>query len=229
MIFLKEIKTDAIKVSKGDVENVFLVEKIAKTNLPVIIDAREKFSDVERAIQICKDNGNNQIIIMHCPSGYPAEAAGVHLRAINAIKEKYDYPIGFADHSLGGLMNYAAIALGVNMIEKTITKDKTTEQSEHYMSLEPHELKPFIQNIRSIEAAQGDPDILKVSRVSLDGRRCFVAKKEITIGEKITLSILDFQRPGNTGISCAEGHNILNKIAKTTIPKGTFLQWHMLE
>jgi N,N'-diacetyllegionaminate synthase len=151
--FLVEIRVHAIKINKGDTNNVLLAEKIAKAGLPVIIDGREKFEDVENTIRICEESGNHQIIIMHCPSGYPAESAGVHLNAIKEIQRKYDYPVGFADHSLGDIMNYAAVAIGVNMLEKTITLDKTREESEHYMSLEPEELKPFIQNVRAIEEA----------------------------------------------------------------------------
>lgn len=226
--FLVEINVDAIKVSKGDINNVILIEKIAKTKLPIILDGREKFEDVERAIKICEDNGNEQIVIMHCPSGYPAESSDVHLNAIKTIHEKYDYPVGFADHSLGDVMNYAAVAMGANMLEKTIALDKTAERSEHYMSLEPHELKSFIQNIRSVESAMGTSEILKSSRVSEDLRRCFVAKRDIQKGEKVSISALDFRRPGNAGISCSDGHKILNKTAKNHIPKDAVIQWNML-
>jgi len=59
--FLVELKVDAIKVSKGDINNVLLIDQIAKTQLPVILDSREKLDDVEKAIKICKDNGNEKI------------------------------------------------------------------------------------------------------------------------------------------------------------------------
>ena len=77
--FLIEAKVDAIKVSKGDINNVLLIDQIAKTNLPIILDGREKFEDVEKAIEICEKNGNYKIIIMHCPSGYPAEIGRAHV------------------------------------------------------------------------------------------------------------------------------------------------------
>ncbi len=226
---LIDLKVDAIKVSKGDINNVLLIERIAQTKLPLILDGREKFSEVDNAVKICEKNGNEQIIIMHCPSGYPAENSGVHLRAIQAIQEKYQYPVGFADHSYGDLMNYAALALGVNMLEKTITLDKKTEHAEHFMSLEPYELKPFIKNIRAIESAMGDPNILMSSRVSESSRRCFVAKYDIKKGDKITRDNIDYQRPENMGIPCSEGFNILDKVSKIDISKGTPLQWEMLD
>jgi|SRR3972149_1555100 len=227
--FLVGIGVDALKISKGDINNVLLIEQAAKTKLPIILDGREKFEDVDKAIKICESNGNNQIVIMHCPSGYPAENSGIHLSAITAIQKKYEYPVGFADHSPGDMMNYAAVALGASMLEKTITTDKTIEHVEHFMSLELNQLKSFVQNIRAIEKAMGDPSILEISRVEENARRSFVAKNYIKKGEKITRNNLDFKRPGNAGISVAEGYAILGKIASKDIPIDTFLQWDMLE
>ena len=226
---IKNIKVDAIKVSKGDINNVLLIEKIAKSNLPVILDGREKFDDIKKAIEICEKNGNSQIIIMHCPSGYPVEDSGVHLNAITEIQKKYDYPIGFADHSPGGIMNYPAVALGANMLEKTITLDKNVEHVEHFMSLEIDEIKEFVKNVRVVEAAMGDANILLKSRVEENARRSLVAKKDIKKGEKITRELLDYKRQGNSGISVANGLEIIGMEIIENIPEGTFLQWEMLK
>lgn len=227
--FLKDVGVDAIKIAKGDINNVILIDYVARTGLPVILDGREKFVDVERAVQICEKNNNTQIVIMHCPSGYPAENAGVHLNAINSIKNKFEYPVGFADHSPNDIMNYAALALGVNMLEKTITSDKKTEHVEHFMSLELNQLKSFVENVRAVEQAMGDEKILLKSRVSEDTRRSFVAKTDIKKGQKISSNDLDFQRPGNMGISVSEGFDIIGKIALSDISKGTILQKNMLK
>lgn len=227
--FLADIGVDALKISKGDINNVLLIEEAAKSKLPVILDGRERFEDVENGIKICESNGNDQIIIMHCPSGYPAENAGIHLRAINAIQQRCQYPVGFADHSPGGIMNYAAVALGASMLEKTITTDTTIEHVEHFMSLELSELKKFVENIRAVEQAMGNPDILLTSRVEETARRSLVAKRDIKIGEKITKNDLEHKRPGNAGISVADGFKILGKKSIQDIAAGTFLQWSMLE
>lgn len=227
--FLTEIETDAIKVSKGDINNSLLIDAISKTNLPVILDAREKFEDVEKAIKICEENNNHKIIIMHCPSGYPAENSGVHLNALKSIIEKHPCPVGFSDHSPGDLMNYAAVSLGTDMIEKTITLDKTIEQVEHFMSLELNDLQKLVKNIRSIEEAMGDSKILNTSRVEETSRRSLVAKSTIQKGDLLSTTNIDYKRPGNSGISCSEGLNLLGKRAKQNIPKDTFLQYDMIE
>ena len=227
--FLKDINVDAIKISKGDINNVLLIDYASKKNIPIILDGREKFSDVEKALKICEKNKNFQVLIMHCPSGYPAESAGVHLKAIGRIKERYEYPVGYADHSPNDIMNYGAITLGANMLEKTITSNKKTDRIEHLMSLEINELKEFVRNINELENAMGNPNILQVSRVNEDARRSIIAKETIAPGEKISLEKIDFQRPGNLGISASEGFKILNKKSNCLIKKGTIIKKNMLK
>jgi len=227
--FLQTQSVDALKVSKGDINNVLLIEKMAQTNLPIILDAREKSDDVKKAVEICEQNNNFQIVVMHCPSGYPVENSGVHLNAITQLIKDYKYPIGFADHSPGDMMNYAAISLGAKMLEKTITLDKQTEHVEHFMSLEMDELKKFVNNIRILEKALGTGEILKASRVEESARRSIVARNDIPKDKVLTKNDFDFRRPGNLGISVSEGFSLIGKKTKREITKNTFLQWDMVE
>jgi N,N'-diacetyllegionaminate synthase len=226
--FLCEAGVDAFKIAKGDVNNVLLVEAVAKTHKPLIVDGREKFEDVARDVSIAEQAGNNQIIIMHCPSGYPSPNESVHLKALPVIKEFFGYPVGFSDHSTGMAMNFAAVALGATMLEKTVSQNKHTEHVEHYMSLEPGEFREFVRLVRSVESGLGSAAILFQDRVGTGARRCFVAKRDIRAGERIRLDALDFQRPGEGGIPVSEGYAVLEKKAIELIVRGTRLQWKQL-
>ena len=50
-------------------------------------------------------------------------------------------------------MNIAAICLGANMIEKTITTDRTTPSVEHMFSLEEKEAASFVQGNKRSRAS----------------------------------------------------------------------------
>ena len=219
---LAEMNVAAIKVAKADINHRILIEYIAKKGLPVILDARERFEDVEAACQICEANGVQDIIIMHCPSGYPSKHAGVHLRTIPQIKSIFGYPVAYSDHSVGSAMNFAALALGVTFIEKTITENKATDAVEHFMSLEASELKQFVEEVRAVEAAMGDPRIIFSSRVNADSRRSIVAAREIRAGEQISLEVLEFKRPG-TKLSVEKINEIVGQRASRDIAPGTYL------
>jgi len=219
---LAEIGAAAIKVSKSDVNHRVLIDYIARKRLPVILDGRERFEDVEQAARICESHGLLDIVVMHCPSGYPAQHAGIHLRAIRHIKEIFGYPVGYSDHSVGTAMNFAAIALGADLIEKTITADRRTEAVEHYMSLEPHELAAFVKEVRAVEAALGDPRIIFSSRVNAEHRRSIQARHAIRAGAVIRLEDLDFRRPG-TRLAADRYEEVVGRTAARDIPAGEFL------
>ena len=193
---LVEMDVAAIKVSKSDINHFYLVDYIARQGKPVILDGRERFEDVEKCVEICESHNVKDILIMHCPSGYPAKHAGIHLSVIPHIKEIFHYPVGYADHSIGSVMNYAAIALGANLLEKTITLDRQTNAVEHFMSLEPEEIGDFVENIRAVEEALGNPRIIFNSRVEPNVRRSIFAAHPIGKGQQIDLEDLEFRRPG---------------------------------
>ena len=215
---LVEIKADALKVSKSDINHFYMVEYMAKTGLPVILDGREKFDDVERCISIMEAE-KNENIVMHCPSGYPAEHAGIHLNTIPQIKNIFGYPAAYSDHSVGESMNFAAIALGANMLEKTITLDRGTDAVEHSMSLEPDEIAGFVERIRNVEAAMGNPRIIFNSRVKPDLRRSMFAARDISEGEVISIDDLDFRRPG-THYAAEHYKEVVGKSAGRDIEAG---------
>ena len=90
-------------------------------------------------------------------------------------------------------------------------------------------MKNFVKNINELENAMGNPNILQVSRVNEDARRSIIAKENINRGEKITVEKIDFQRPGNLGISASEGFEILNKKSNCLIKKGKIIKKNMLK
>ena len=55
-------------------------------------------------------------------------------------------------------MNIAAVCLGANMVEKTITLDRTTPSVEHMFSLEEEEGRDFVKEIREVEKAIKDTE-----------------------------------------------------------------------
>jgi len=222
--WLTAMDVAAIKVSKSDINHRLMIDYIAQQGLPVILDGRERFEDVEEAARICERHGVKDIIIMHCPSGYPAEHAGVHLSAIPHIRQIFNYPVGYADHSIGTAMNFAALGLGVDLIEKTITEDRAMDAVEHYMSLPMSKLKEFVEQVRAVEAAFGNPRVIFSSRVKATHRRSIVTTRDVKEGEKIDLDALDFKRPG-TKIPVDRYQEVIGRTAARDIPAETFLDF----
>ncbi|MBT5855615.1 N-acetylneuraminate synthase [bacterium] len=225
---LSEIGAAAIKVSKADINHRYLIDYMAQKNLPMILDARERFEDVEMALQICEKHNVSDVVVMHCPSGYPATQAGIHLSTIPVIKSLFGFPVAYSDHSIGSSMNYAAIGLGANFLEKTITLNKSTRAVEHTMSLELDELKPFVDSIREVEAALGNPRIIMSSRVNAQHRRSIQVSRDIQKGEVLSINDLAFKRPG-THLSVDQYESVVGKTVTSPISAGSFISWDHIQ
>ena len=48
----------------------------------------------------------------------------------------FPYPIAYSDHTPGWEMDIAALAMGANLLEKTITFNRMERSVEHIFSLE---------------------------------------------------------------------------------------------
>ena len=123
--------------------------------------------------------------------------------------------MGFSDHTVGSEVSIASLGMGISIIEKHFTLDKTMEGPDHKASLEPDELKAMVKAIRNIELALGS----RVKQVSNSerpnmavARKSLIAKIDIKQGEQFTENNLTIKRPG-TGISPMRWDEVVGTIA----------------
>ena len=165
--FLIDLGCHSIKIASADVNHKPLIRQAAATGVCLQIDTgNASLGEIEAAIDVILGEGNDNIIIHHCPSGYPARLEGINLNIISTLRTMFPFPIAFSDHSPGSDMDVAAVALGVDLVEKTLTEDRTTPSIEHIMSIEPHEAAAFVKLMRDVQKAMGQPRrILPRSRI----------------------------------------------------------------
>lgn len=223
-----ELGVDSIKVGSADIDHLPLIRHVSKKNVNIQLDTGSgNLWEIERAVRLIEENNSN-IIIHHCPSGYPARLESIHLNMIPTLKAMFpDYLIAFSDHTPGWDMDIAAIALGAEMVEKTITLDRMTPSVEHCFSLEPAEANKFIESVRYLEKALGRSsrtlprDILEGRRST---RRSIVTRGEVPEGGIFTWDNIDFRRPG-FGISPSYADIIVGKKANGKLGDNQLLDW----
>jgi sialic acid synthase SpsE len=218
----------SIKLASGDINHFPLIRYMAQKGINIQMDTGSSdIWEIERAVGIIESEGNSNIIIHLCPTGYPARLESIHMRMLKTLKTMFgDYAVAFSDHTPGWEMDIAAVALGANLIEKTITLDRTARSCEHMFSIEPQEAKQFVSNIRDLEVALGGyrrkiPDELKKGR--LKARRSIFLKRDLNEGDRATLEDMDFRRPG-TGIGPDELDYVLGRTLKKAVKKGEMLR-----
>lgn len=217
IVFLNQLEMDFWKVPSGEITNLPYLEVIGKTGKKVILSTGMcEMEEIQRAIQILENSGTTDITLLHCNTEYPTPFEDVNLLAIRQMKEVFNKPVGYSDHTVGVEVPIAAVALGASVIEKHFTLDKNMEGPDHKASLEPKELKLMVQAIRNIEKSLGDGK--KKCSVSEKknrevARKSIVANKVIKKGELFTEDNLTVKRPG-TGISPMKWYEMLGKQAQ---------------
>jgi N,N'-diacetyllegionaminate synthase len=226
--FLSELNCETIKICSGDVNHYPLIRHCARTGMIVQLDTgNATIGEVERAVDEIREAGNDRIIIHNCPSGYPARLESIHLNMIPTLKQMFSVPVAFSDHTPGWDMDIAAIALGANMLEKTITLDRTIPGVEHMFSLEPEDMKAFVTSIRDVEASLGKKRRIMTPDERLKGlavRRSMVTRQDVRAGDIISGQTVDFVRPG-FGLEPGLFDRINGKKFLKSLQKGHVIDW----
>lgn len=214
--YLNELNIPIMKVPSGEITNYPYLKKIAESGKPVILSTgMSDLKEIEDALKVLRQNGSDNIILLHCNTEYPTPMEDVNLSAIKTLKEKFGLKVGYSDHTMGNDVSIAAVAIGAEVIEKHFTLDRTMEGPDHKASLEPEELKSMVQSIRNIEKAMGtgikEPSPSERKNVKI-ARKSIVAKKEIKKGEIFTEKNLTTKRPGN-GISPMYWNELIGQVA----------------
>lgn len=202
--FLCELGIPFIKLGSGDINNVPYLRYVAGKGIPVILSTgMSSMKDVVFAYDTLKEAGADDITVLHCTTNYPCPMNEVNLRSMITIKDTLKCRVGYSDHTMGTEVPVAAVALGAEVIEKHFTLDRNMEGPDHPASLEPHELKEMVRQIRNIETALGNgikepnESERKISSVVL---KKILAKKKIRKGEILSAYNLTIKR-AESGIS----------------------------
>ena len=228
---LQELGCHSIKIASGDVNHFPLIRRAARSNMCLQLDTgNATLGEIEAAVDVARAEGNENIVIHQCPSGYPARLESINLAIIPTLRRLFPYPIAYSDHTPGWEMDVAAVALGAKMVEKTITLDRTTRSCEHVFSLEPDEMERFVRVIREVEIAVGEPRRIlhteeRERRVAV--RRATYLPNGGKAGDRLGDLEADFRRPGD-GIAPDLYETLTERRLAVDLPQGHRLRFEDL-
>lgn len=229
---LEAVGVPLYKVASFEITHLPMLRHIAQTNKPIILSTgMADLADIERALEAISSAGKSQVALLHCAINYPPDYADIHLRAMQTMRQAFDVPVGFSDHTLDIVCDVAAVALGACAIEKHYTADRSLPGPDHPFALEPDQLREMVASIRKTEQALGSP-IKKHTRAEDElyrlARRSLVAARDIPAGATITADLLEVKRPG-FGIPTHMQDIIIGRTAKRDIEEDEILTWDMIQ
>lgn len=227
---LEKIGVSKYKIPSGEVTNIPLLVKIAKTGKKVLLSSgMSNWKELDEAVKILKENGCSNLIVLQCTSKYPCPPEDVGLNLIIEMKKKYNLPVGLSDHTLGITSSIAAVVFGAEVIERHFTLSKLMYGSDVKHSLEPTELSLLVDCIRELEIileskVNKDEVACKLKNMKIIFEKSIVASCDIKSGTIIKEKHLSYKKPGD-GISAKEYKKVLNKMIKKDIKKDQKFEW----
>ena len=225
---LEELQVTFYKIASMDVNNLLLLEYVAKKNKPIVLSTgMATLAEIERAVKTIEAQGNHQIVLLHCIAIYPPAYEDINLNNIAMLRQTFGYPVGFSDHSMGISISLASVALGSCVIEKHFTLDKDMPGWDHEISANPEEMQIIVEEAHKIVKAMGTYHRV-ISPTEEEKKRKFrrsiIIKKGLKRGHTITADDLGFKRPG-TGIPPDETKNVIGRKLKRNISEDELIQW----
>lgn len=229
--FLEEMDVPAYKIASFEINDIPMIRKIAKLHKPMIFATGiAHMADIELALRTCKEEGNEDVVILKCISAYPTPYEDINLKTIPSMKETFDCIVGLSDHSMGHAVAVGAVALGAKVVEKHLTLSRADGGADSAFSMEPAEFKEMVDNIRIVEKALGRVTYElgeKQMREREHSRSLFVAK-DMKAGDIFTPENLRSVRPA-CGLHTKYYEELLGKKIKKDAKLGTPMRWDLVD
>jgi len=213
--FLEQFEPSAYKIASFEITDYELIRYAASKGRPMIISTGiATIDEIQDAITICRDEGNENIVLLKCTSAYPAPLDEANLKMIPNLAETFSVVAGFSDHTLGTTAPVVATALGAKVIEKHFILDKSIGGADANFSLDKNEFAAMVQAVRDTEKLLGKVDYSMTEKKRANRRfaRSLYVAKDIKKGEKFTEENIRSVRPGY-GMHPKYLKDILGKVA----------------
>lgn len=228
---LAGLQAPAIKIASEDAINLPLLEHVAGRGLPVILSTgMASVQEVNQAVATLR-RGGVPLMLLHCVSLYPTPDEEANLSRMCALRQRYELPVGYSDHTEGCDAAIAATALGAVLIEKHFTLDRGLHGPDHALSADPPMMKRLVASVHRVHRMLGSGNIEPRAAETAardEFRRSVVAAQRIPPGATITRPMVCLKRPGR-GIPPRELPAVIGRRARRAFEPDEALCWDALE
>ncbi|MDO6488131.1 pseudaminic acid synthase [Colwellia sp. 6_MG-2023] len=224
---LEELNAPAYKIASFELTDLPLIKRVAQTGKPMIMSTgMANLNEIEEAIITARENGCNDLVVLHCISAYPAPYEQANLATIPDLAKRFNVISGLSDHTLGTVVSVSSVVLGACLIEKHFIIDRNDKGADSEFSIEPHELKRLVEETDAAHKALGVAGYERkpIENASIRFRRSLYFVEDIKSGELITDKHIRRIRPG-FGLAPKHFDELIGKRVNQDIERGTATSW----
>lgn len=224
---LEALGMTAWKVGAGEITNVPLLERMARTGKPVILSSgMSNWAELDAAVA-CVRAQDAPVAVLQCTTAYPCPPEKLGLNVLAELRARYQCPTGLSDHSGTIYAGLAAATLGAQFLEVHVTFSRECFGPDVPASVTTAELKQLVEGVRFIEHALAHPVNKEAMAADLSElKRTFgkslVTTRDLSAGQRLTPTDLACKKPG-TGISAARYYEIVNRTLKHALAANTLI------
>lgn len=222
---IEEHGFDVIKVASCSFTDWPLLERIVKTDKPIIAStAGVPLDQIDKAVSFFQHR-KRLFALMHCVAEYPTAAGNLQLNQIDFLQARYPHvPVGYSTHEdpSGPGSIQLAIAKGAVLFEKHVGIPVPDHPLNAY-SANPAQLAAWLQAAREAYAMCGVEerrhDFSAKEEQDLRGlRRGVFARHPVAAGEEIRPADIFFAFPTSTGqVTANEFSKYIRYVARQAI------------
>ena len=136
------------KIASRSVFDLSLLERVAKTNKPVIMSCgmgREE--DITKAVDIFLSK-EIPLTLLYCKCLYPAKKEDINLNEMIELGKRYRVPYGLSSHCPDIDIGLEAINMGASVLEYHTTLDRTQPGCDQSSSIEYPDLMKLVDRAK---------------------------------------------------------------------------------
>jgi N,N'-diacetyllegionaminate synthase len=227
--FCERIDVDAYKLHSADLSNPYLVKYVAQKGRRIDLSVgASTLDEIQTAVQWIVQASTAPIWMMYGFQNFPTNPADIHLDYMKKLQDLFGLPVGYQDHSDGDSpaafwLPAAAAGMGIGILEKHITHDRSKKGTDYQAALNPDEFEQFVQMVRQIEAAKGSPVPHPFSPAEQVYRqyakKSIVAGHDLARGATLAEDDLRFMRAGELGLPPDQAQRLLGRKLKTDVAR----------
>jgi pseudaminic acid synthase len=227
---LDDLGSPAFKIASFEAIDLPLIAHVARKGKPMIISTgMSNLGEIHDAVRTARENGCEQLALLHCVSSYPAPDENSNVRTVPHLGEAFGVVSGLSDHTFGSAVSVASIALGGSLVEKHFTIRRSDGGPDSAFSLEPDEFEALVRDCKRAWRALGKVtyDLQAAECSSLAFRRSLYVVRDVRAGEELTPVNVRSIRPGY-GMPPKALPQVLGRKATRDLARGTALAEDMV-
>lgn len=218
---LEEIGIGRYKIPSGEVTNLPMLDRIGQTGKPVLLSSgMSSWAEMDAAVAtlLCH---HDKLCVMQCTSAYPCPNEAVGLNVLAEMRQRWNLPVGYSDHTLDNHAIFAAVALGASVVEKHMTFSRRMYGSDAPHSAEPDQFIELVKGVRAIDTMLAHPldksDVTPFQSMKQIFQKSVVSLCDIPSGTVIEPAMVGIKKPGD-GIPAAKLGDVVGSRTNKMIP-----------